>query len=197
MSTPVTRAAETIVPSPGQNRAPATREIVADIFVLVVLTAFFIGALSFSARARLMPLLVSGVSIAAILAELCVRVILKKGQALALDPDQLLGADKKKEELSAASEAGRLSQSERGPLGKGGSEIGGFVWLFGLLVIIVVFGFSVAEFVFPMLYLRLSSRTGWRAAITAGLVTFLIVYLFFDRMLGLKFWPGRVFGGRF
>ena len=66
--------------------------------------------------------------------------------------------------------------------------IEGFVWLFGLLAAVWVFGFPPAIGAFILLYLKYRSRDSWRLSIGVTAVFLLTLYFFFDQLIHVV-WP--------
>ena len=168
------------------------KEILADLFFLAVVIAFFVIGMGYSVRARMIPLMIAGLGIVSILVEMFVRFVLKKEAPMALDSAQLFGADKKEDEFRAQSEAKEVAVEET----SGGTLRAIVLWTIGMGVMLFLFGFQVASFAYPAIYLIFgNTRMVWWKAVTVGALTWLSIFLLFSVLLNLPFFKGILFGG--
>lgn len=170
------------------------KENIADLVFLAVFLTFFVVALDFSPRAQFMPMVVSAMAMVTIVAEMLVANF-GKGMATGIDTAELFGADKKEEEFREASLAKAEQEAVQVLAPAGGDEKVMFLWIGLLTLMIVLVGFSVTEFLFPVIYLRFASHLSWKASVGIGVATWLLIYLFFGVLLKLPFFPGLLFGG--
>ncbi len=174
------------------------QEFIADMVLMAVLVGFFVLALGFSPRAQFMPLVISGIAILCMALEIIVRFVLGKEQGLALDGAELFGTDKKKKEFKQASLA---TAEERGEGKKAVKEEGGkeatiLLWLLALGAMIFIFGFQLACFAYPVLFLTLGkTKMGWGWALVIGALAWASIFVLFSWILNMPFFPGLVFGG--
>ncbi len=174
------------------------QELIADLVILAVLVGFFVLALGYSPRAQFMPLVISGLSIICMAAEITVRFVLGKEQMLALDDAEIFGTDRMKKEFKRASVASaEKSETEQARKQEArGSEGTILLWLLGLGAMIFVFGFQFSVFAYPVLFLKLGkTKVGWPVAIVTGVLTWASIFVLFSWILNMPFFPGLLFGG--
>ncbi len=174
------------------------QELVADLVILAVLIGFFVLALGYSPRAQFMPLVISGLSIVCMAAEIVVRFVFRKEQMLALDDAEIFGTDKMKKEFkraSAASAENRASDKAKEQQARR-SEGTVLLWLLGLGVMILLVGFQLSVFAYPILFLKLGkTKVSWPAALITGALTWASIFVLFSWILNMPFFPGLLFGG--
>ena len=156
---------------------------------------FLVLAKDYSPRAQFMPVVISAISILVMLVEFYV-VNFTKGLDTGIDTAELFGADRKEEEFRQSS-----ATAEDCPVDvlapAGGDERVMFLWIGLLTVMILLLGFNITEFVFPLIYLRFASKLSWRTSILVSFATWLVIFLLFGTVLQLPFFPGFLFGGEF
>jgi hypothetical protein len=67
-----------------------------------------------------------------------------------------------------------------------------FFWLSGLLLATYLLGIMLAMPLFVLAYLRYWSRESWRLAIIYGVSTWVLIYLFFVKLLEMQRFPGAI-----
>jgi hypothetical protein len=167
------------------------KDLIADLFILGILIAFFALSLGYSVRARMIPLIISSLGIVSMLVEMFVRFVLKREAPMAIDSAELFGADKKEDEFRAQSEAKEIVETKHG--GKLHEIV---LWTLGMGAMLFLFGFQVTSFAYPAIYLIFgNTRMAWWKAVLVGALTWLSIFLLFSVLLNLPFFKGILFGG--
>lgn len=167
-------------------------EFMGNLFFLVVLGWFFVEAIGYSERARMIPLIISGMGIVFILVEMIIRYVAHTNVELGIDAAVVLGTDKKEEEFRAQSEAREEVVDEK----PGGNALEIILWSIGMVAMLWFVGFQITAFVYPALYLIFgNTKMTWWKAVLVGFATWLSIYLLFSIMLNMPFFPGILFGG--
>ena len=167
-------------------------EFMGNLFFLVVLGWFFVEAIGYSERARLIPLIISGMGIVFVLVEMIIRYVARTDVELGIDAAVALGADKKEDQFRAQSEAKDAGVDEK-PGGKVREII---LWSIGMVAMLWFVGFQIVAFAYPALYLIFgNTKMTWWKAILVGFFTWLSIYLLFSVLLNMPFFPGILFGG--
>ncbi len=167
-------------------------EFLGNLFFLVVLCWFFVEAIQYSERARMIPLIISGMGIVFILVEMIIRYVARNDVELGIDAAVVLGADKKEKEYRSQSEAKEEVVDEK----PGGNVFEIVLWSIGIVAMLWFVGFQITAFVFPILYLMFGNmKMTWWKAVIVGFFTWLSIYLLFSVMLNMPFFPGIFFGG--
>lgn len=167
-------------------------EFMGNLFFLVVLSWFFVEAIQYSERARMIPLIISGMGIVFIAVEMIIRFVARTDVELGIDAAVVLGADKKEEQYRSQSEAKEEVVDEK-PGGKVHEII---LWSIGMVAMLWFVGFQVTAFVYPVTYLIFgNTKMTWWKAILVGFFTWFSIYLLFSVMLNMPFFPGILFGG--
>jgi hypothetical protein len=167
-------------------------EFLGNLFFLVVLSWFFVEAIGYSERARMIPLIISGMGIIFILVEMIIRYVARNDVQLGIDAAVVLGADKKEDEYRAQSEAKEEVVDQK----PGGKVYEIMLWSVGIVAMLWFIGFQITALAFPSLYLIFGNvKMTWWKAILVGFFTWLSIYLLFSVMLNMPFFPGILFGG--
>ena len=139
------------------------------VLVAILLVALFFGVYSFSipnVKARVVPLIASGLVFLLTLIELVREIHLSRGG--------------KTKEPDSPEERRRLFAV--------------FGWLFGLFAAIYILGYPISIFLFVLLFLKSHGRS-WMASISSAVVTAGVIYLLFVVVLKIPLFQGIVFEG--
>ncbi len=74
------------------------------------------------------------------------------------------------------------------------SALGTFGWLIGIVLASVLVGQLIAFPLFLVLYLRFAARESWRLALLYGAVGGAFIYIVFDRLVHVNWYPSWLFG---
>jgi hypothetical protein len=66
------------------------------------------------------------------------------------------------------------------------------LWFFGFVVSVILFGFVIASPIMVAAYMLLATREKWLTAIIGAVLVWVIMYLVFERMLGLILFEGLI-----
>jgi hypothetical protein len=167
-------------------------EFLGNLFFLVVLGWFFVEAIQYSERARMIPLIISGMGIVFIVVEMIIRYVARNDVELGIDAAVVLGADKKEDEFRAQSEAKDAGVDQK----PGGKIYEIVLWSIAIVAMLWFIGFQITAFAYPIIYLIFgNTKMTWWKAFLVGFFTWLSIYLLFSVLLNMPFFPGIFFGG--
>ena len=163
-----------------------------DLIVLAVFVAAAFIASEYTARARLVPVIVTIGCAMLLLVHIGLQI---RGMALDIDQRELMGRDAREaaetaeagEQALAANDGRRIVRYEGGSLASGLAIIAGFPALIYLV------GMLPAVFLFTFGFLLVISRFGLVRSLVAAVVTLAIVYGLFVAALGVRMNDGLLF----
>ncbi len=161
------------------------------LFMLAVIIAFVVMSFSYSAKARLFPLIVGipGVIIGFVL------IASEKWSGLLKPFEVNIGTDVKVlQESIDEEEKVELSSPELAGGKRAERILTCAGWMAGYAAIVLLVGFHPANFLLPFLYVKIHARAGWLKAILIGGITAGFMYLMFEFFMQVTLFQGVIFG---
>lgn len=165
---------------------------VMDIIVLAVFVAAAFIASEYTARARLVPVIVTIGCALLMLVHIGLQI---RGMALDIDQRELMGRDSREAAETAESNEKALAANDGRQIVsyEGGSLASGLAIVAGLPALIYLVGMLAAVFLFTFGFLLIISRFGLVRSLLAAAVTLVAVYGLFVAALGVRMNEGVLF----